>query len=58
VTPEQILAFVKKNKIEIVDFKFNDLPGIWQHFSIPASELTELDDPTQGIWVDGIGFDG
>jgi glutamine synthetase len=58
VTPEQILAFVKKNKIEIVDFKFNDLPGIWQHFSIPASELTELDDPTQGIWIDGIGFDG
>jgi glutamine synthetase len=58
MTPEQVLEFVKKNKIEIVDLKFNDLPGIWQHFSIPASELTELDDPTKGIWMDGIGFDG
>jgi glutamine synthetase len=56
--PEQILEFVKKNKIQIVDLKFNDLPGLWQHFSIPASELTDIDDPTRGIWADGIGFDG
>jgi glutamine synthetase len=31
---------------------------VWQHFSIPSSELTEIDDPTRGIWKDGIGFDG
>lgn len=58
MTPQQILEFVKKNKIEIVDLKFNDLPGLWQHFSIPASELTEITDPTKGIWKEGIGFDG
>jgi len=57
MTPEEILKFVKENDIEIVDLKFNDLPGLWQHFSIPASELTDIDDPTRGIWVDGIGFD-
>ena len=57
MTPEGILKFVKENDIEIVDLKFNDLPGLWQHFSIPASELTDIDDPTRGIWVDGIGFD-
>jgi glutamine synthetase len=56
--PEQILDFVQQNKIEIIDLKFNDLPGLWQHFSIPTSELTDIDDPTRGIWVDGIGFDG
>jgi glutamine synthetase len=56
--PEEIASFIKKNYIEIVDLKFNDLPGLWQHFSIPVSELTEIDDPTRGIWVDGIGFDG
>jgi glutamine synthetase len=56
--PEEITSFIKKNYIEIVDLKFNDLPGLWQHFSIPVSELTEIDDPTRGIWVDGIGFDG
>jgi glutamine synthetase len=58
VKPDEIISFIKKNYIEIVDLKFNDLPGLWQHFSIPASELTGIDDPTRGIWVDGIGFDG
>lgn len=56
--PEEILKFVKENKVEIVDLKFNDLPGLWQHFSIPSSELTDINDPTRGIWIDGIGFDG
>ena len=56
--PEEILKFVKESNIEIVDLKFNDLPGLWQHFSIPSSELTDIDDPTRGIWIDGIGFDG
>ena len=53
-----VMKMVKENNIQIVDLKFNDLPGLWQHFSIPASELTELDDLTRSIWVDGIGFDG
>jgi glutamine synthetase len=56
--PEEILKFVRENHIEIIDLKFNDMPGLWQHFSIPSSELTDIDDPTRGIWVDGIGFDG
>src|SRR3982750_4260950 len=46
------LDLVKKSKIEIVDFKFVDVPGLWQHFSIPASELTA------DLFEDGIGFDG
>jgi glutamine synthetase len=33
------LEMAKKNKAEIVDLKFIDLPGLWQHFSIPASQL-------------------
>ncbi|MFH1407377.1 MAG: type I glutamate--ammonia ligase, partial [Candidatus Omnitrophota bacterium] len=49
---------VKENNIQIIDLKFNDLPGLWQHFSIPAAELTEMDDITRSIWVDGVGFDG
>jgi glutamine synthetase len=58
MTPEEVLKFIQENNIEIVDLKFCDLPGLWQHFSIPASGLTDVDDPTRGIWVDGIGFDG
>ena len=55
-TPLDILKLVKGKGIQIVDLKFNDLPGLWQHFSIPVTELD--DNPKKGIWVDGIGFDG
>jgi glutamine synthetase len=48
-TPEQILAFCKERGIEIVDLKFIDLPGIWQHVSIPIYELD---------FENGTGFDG
>ncbi len=53
-----VTRMVKEKNIKIIDLKFNDLPGLWQHFSIPASELKEMDDITRSIWVDGIGFDG
>jgi glutamine synthetase len=49
---KEVLDLVKKNKVEIVDFKFVDVPGLWQHFSIPAGELTAE------LFEDGIGFDG
>ena len=52
-TADEVKRFVQKNKLQVIDFKFNDLPGLWQHFSVPAQEL--LGD---GIWNDGIGFDG
>ncbi len=52
----KVWKLIKENKIEIIDLKFNDLPGLWQHFSIPIGELDE--DHRKGIWADGIGFDG
>lgn len=52
----KIWKLIKENNIKVVDLKFNDLPGLWQHFSIPIHELDE--DFRKGIWADGIGFDG
>jgi glutamine synthetase len=52
LTPKDVLKLVKDNEIRIIDFKFIDLPGIWQHFSIPAGKLDE------SLFEDGIGFDG
>ena len=46
------LEMAKKNKAEIVDFKFIDVPGLWQHFSIPASDL-DADKFEQGLGFDG-----
>lgn len=57
-TPEEIKRYIQKNKIQIVDFKFNDLPGMWQHFSIPASELVDYEKIEKSVWAQGIGFDG
>jgi len=39
-------------EVQMVDLRFTDLPGIWQHFSIPAKGLTEE------LFEEGIGFDG
>lgn len=55
---KKVDKIIKDNNIQIVDLKFNDLPGLWQHFSIPVSELTEIDDPLTSIWIEGVGFDG
>jgi len=41
-----------KEEIQMVDFRFIDMPGTWQHFSIPARGLTA------SLFEDGLGFDG
>src|SRR5690606_12812026 len=37
-TPKDVVAFAKDKKIQMIDLKFLDFVGIWQHFSIPLSE--------------------
>ena len=58
MSPEDVARFIKEKNAQVVDLKFNDLPGLWQHFSMPVSELTEMDDLTKSIWVESVGFDG
>ncbi len=52
VKAKQVIELAKKKGVKIVDFKFVDLPGQWQHFSIPVGHLTE------DKFVEGLGFDG
>lgn len=52
MTPKDVIKLVQENKAVMVDFKFLDFPGIWQHFSVPVDELKEE------IFEDGLGFDG
>lgn len=52
VTPKDVLAAIKEHNIQMVDLRFTDLPGTWQHFSIPARALDE------DAFEDGVGFDG
>jgi glutamine synthetase len=50
--PADALQLAKQTGVKVVDLKFVDLPGVWQHFSIPAEDLNEE------LFDEGIGFDG
>ena len=52
MTPSEVVALAKEKNIKIVDLKFMDLPGMWQHFSLMVDELSE------DLFEEGIGFDG
>ena len=51
-TPTDVRQLAEKTDVKIVDVKFIDLPGVWQHFSFPVEDLTD------DIFEDGLGFDG
>jgi glutamine synthetase len=52
MTPEQAMRLAQERGARMVDLKFTDVFGMWQHFSIPARALDE------SIFTEGIGFDG
>ena len=52
MTPKQFFEFCKKNNVEMMDLKFVDLLGAWQHCSYPLQTLDE------SVFEDGKGFDG
>ena len=52
MTPQEAIALAKEKGAELVDLKFMDLIGTWQHFIIPVSEYDE------DLFEDGSGFDG
>ena len=51
MTPQQVLEFAKENDAKMVDLRFMDFPGLWQHLTVPISELDE------SSFEDGFGFD-
>ncbi len=52
MTPIEVLAYARDNGAEMVDFRFIDVPGTWQHFSAPIETLEEE------TFEEGVGFDG
>src|SRR6266498_2834353 len=51
-TPKQALEMAKKAGAKLVDVKFVDTFGTWQHFTLPFGELNE------DSFSEGLGFDG
>lgn len=52
MTPKDVIALAKENSVKIVDIRYMDFIGTWQHFSVPIGELGE------SAFDDGFGFDG
>ena len=48
----RVQDIIRQKGVQVVDVRFTDLPGTWQHFSIPAATLDEE------MFEDGLGFDG
>ncbi len=50
--PKEVVALAQDRKAQMVDLKFMDFVGIWQHFTIPVAEMHEEN------FDEGYGFDG
>jgi glutamine synthetase len=51
-TPKEVIEFAEREGVELVDCRFIDWPGQWQHVTYPLHEIDE------SIFEEGLGFDG
>jgi glutamine synthetase len=51
-SPAEVLDKARAAGVKVVDIRFVDLPGTWQHFSVPLSSFEE------DAFSEGLGFDG
>ncbi len=52
MSSSEIMTFAKDQGVKMVDLKFSDLFGTWQHFSLPIHQLTDE------VFQKGLNFDG
>lgn len=52
VSPKEFFEFAKKVGADMLDLKFCDMLGTWQHCSYPLNDIDE------SIFTEGLGFDG
>ncbi|BAU06392.1 MULTISPECIES: type I glutamate--ammonia ligase [Fischerella] len=51
-TPQDVLKMIRDNNIQMIDLKFIDMPGIWQHLTVFHNQIDE------SSFTDGVPFDG
>ena len=54
---DEVIAFIKKEDVKFVDVRFCDLPGVMQHFNVPA-ESVDATFFTEGQMFDGSSIRG
>ena len=56
-SPEDVIKAIKDNDVQMVDLRFTDLPGMWQHTSFPATAF-KADQVDEGLGFDGSSIRG
>src|SRR3954447_3193828 len=56
-SPDEVLSFIKNENVEFIDIRFTDLPGVQQHFNVPASNFNAASF-TEGQMFDGSSIRG
>lgn len=51
-SPQDVLTLIREKDIQMIDLKFIDLPGIWQHLTVHCSQINE------SSFTEGVPFDG
>ncbi|MBF2018174.1 MAG: type I glutamate--ammonia ligase [Rivularia sp. T60_A2020_040] len=51
-TPQEVLKMIQDQKIQMIDLKFIDMPGIWQHLTMFQDQIDE------SSFTEGVPFDG
>jgi glutamine synthetase len=49
---DEVLDYIRKNDVQYLDVRFCDLPGVMQHFTIPAASVSD------SLFIEGLAFDG
>ena len=52
MTPSEVVKYAEKHGAKMIDCKFLDFPGIWQHITYPIWRLSDE------CFEEGFGFDG
>ncbi|WP_018156237.1 type I glutamate--ammonia ligase [Demetria terragena] len=56
-SPDEVLKFIKDEQVEFIDIRFCDLPGVMQHFNVPAATF-DADAFENGQMFDGSSIRG
>lgn len=52
LSPQDVMSMIRNNKVQVIDLRFVDLIGLWQHFTATTNEFTK------DAFEEGLGFDG
>ncbi len=55
--PDEVMSYVRDNDVKFIDIRFCDLPGVMQHFNVPAASVDE-DFFSEGQMFDGSSIRG